>query len=433
MEQVYQEMPADITAIAFQEAEAAASQVVQPPRPPPRSLKREDSNWVTKMHSAVGSSPIAEAGTMWMQQMARDPDTHLQWIDGLRQFAIDCETVCRVGTLFSGSDVVLKVLNVHSGYWKHAFGIELKFEHVFAAEKTPSKQEFLRHHAKVPCLFGDAYEVLNDSAINLITGERVSIPWVHWLIAGFPCTSKSKCNNQRSKNKICVKDGTGATGQGSKLIEDFIVIMQPIMVTLENVPEFLNGKAGQTDADLLVQRLEAKGYWALYFLFDCLSYGSRSHRDRIYWHGRRGRVAPPSAAAKFQKMLKLMRLDVDTFEMSRFLNLDTDGQKREIRLDIPPVKLMDLDESLRNYKDDHNEYFRASGCAYPVDLDGLDKKRYFLKDLTDRSKEIAYFLDCCFPVPVEEVQDGAGRLDFVDVASSLDRLMKVSQIKRQRK
>ena len=375
------------------------------------------------MHSVVGSSPVSEASTLWMQQMARDPDTHLQWIDGLRQFALDCGGVCKIGTLFSGTDVVMKVLNVHSAYWKHAFGIELRFEHAFAAEKNPSKQEFLREHAKVPVLFGDANDVLGNSAINLITNERVSIPWVHWLIAGFPCTSKSKANNHRGKNKTCVRDGTGATGAGSKLIEDYVSAMQPIMLTLENVPEFLNGKAGETDADLLVQRIQEKGYWVLYFPFDCLHYGSKSHRDRLYWHGRRGRVARPNAAAKFARLLKLMRLDVDEFELSRFLNVDAEGQAREDKLDMPPVKLMELEDSGMGYKDDHNEYFRASGMQYPIQLDALCPQRYVLDGMTDRAQEIAYFLDQRFPVPVSEVQDT--RFDFVDVASSLDRLMKV--------
>ena len=140
-------------------------------------------------------------------------------------------------------------------------------------------------HSKVGVLFGDFNDCLGQMATNIVSGERVGIPWIHWLIAGFPCTSKSKANNQRGQNKTCVKDATGATGLGAKLIEEFVESNQPWMVTFENVPEFLNGKAGETDADQLVERLKQKGYWTLYFLFDCLNYGSRSHRDRVYWHG----------------------------------------------------------------------------------------------------------------------------------------------------
>ena len=60
--------------------------------------------------------------------------------------------------------------------------------------------------------------------------------------------------------------------------------MQPWLVTLEHVPDCF-GKAGETDTDLLFQRLKQQGYWVLWFLFDCLDYGSKSHRDRVYWHG----------------------------------------------------------------------------------------------------------------------------------------------------
>lgn len=252
---------------------------------------KESSSWVTTLHEAVGSTPIAEAVTLWHEKLTCTPDVHLEVIASLKRAAASIGPVCSVGTMFIGSDIVMPTLNALSAFWSHTFNIELKFESKFCVESHPGKQEFLQKHAGAKLIFGDCAEISSGvSALNVVDNQMHVVPWVHWLWAGFPCTSVSKANNKRSQSKGCVEQETDATGQGLKNVLDFVAKTWPELIGLECAPDLATGTPGETQADVVTTRLNSMGYWGTFFVFDAYDYGSMAMRERCYWFGCKSRI-----------------------------------------------------------------------------------------------------------------------------------------------
>ena len=381
-------------------------------------------SWLRDFHVRVGSAPLKEATTLWHQKMAMQSDVHLKWLDSLRAFAAACDGVCTVGTMYSGSDVVQHALEAHSNFWLHTFGIELRFVFKFAAERNEEKQQFLINHTDVEFVFGDCDDCNETMATDLRTGKKVPIPWVHWLWAGFPCTSKSKANNKRSSNRDCIRSGTEATGEGFVKVRQVAVSLMPSLLTLENVSELAKGTPNQTDADFICQSLSEGGFWAKHFTFDASEYGSKARRERTYWQAVADLIGQCGDLGMFlDRLLVACRLSDQEFQISDFITTDETllehhlsamAADREARERIDPV-----------YKDDHNEFYRAVGLTWPPILRARHASTEFdYRGLTERMCQLVVFLDFLYPVPNEEVNSSGKRYDFADIGQSVTRLIK---------
>ena len=75
-----------------------------------------------------------------------------------------------------------------------------------------------------------------------------------------------------------------------------------------------------------------------------------------------------------------------------------------------------------SYRDDHNEFFRQAGLAWPPSLP-LVHDRYQFAGLTQRAAEVVFFLDKCFP-PEPDALGAVGDVvyEFLDASPSLVRL-----------
>ena len=102
--------------------------------------------WVDDMHKQLGSVPLTEAMTAWHAALFKDPERGLAWIANLRRTASQMDHVCKVGTMFSGCDIIRHVLQSASAFWLHTYDIRLDFQMVFWAETHRDKQRFLLDH-----------------------------------------------------------------------------------------------------------------------------------------------------------------------------------------------------------------------------------------------------------------------------------------------
>ena len=138
------------------------------------------------------------------QEMVGDLKANLLW-GGTR----------RVGTLCSGTDspmigygAVQQAMNTLGCNWS--------FAHVFACDKSPTSQRFIKTLWKdsLTHLFVECGEVASATVgRDLLSASGVSdIPAVDDVIAGFPCQDVSSLRRSKQLNASVVKDGEKRTG-----------------------------------------------------------------------------------------------------------------------------------------------------------------------------------------------------------------------------
>ena len=158
-------------------------------------------SWIEDLHKEQGHTPLAQAITLWHAPMMANRELGMKFLDGIRQAAIRFGGVCKVGSMFSGCDIIRHVLLLLSAFWRHTYSIELDFAFVFKAEKHRKKQQFLIGHGSTDVLLSSCDDVVKTMAENKVTGEHILIPQCDWLGAGWPCVNKSRANNTRAGYK----------------------------------------------------------------------------------------------------------------------------------------------------------------------------------------------------------------------------------------
>ncbi len=120
----------------------------------------------------------------------------------------------RVGSMYSGSDMPMLMLEKIATSFNVMHGIDLRFLHVFSAECNVKKREWIQSQAGPNFLFRDCDELGESTAHDTLRDEAVDVPGCDWLISGFPCPTKSRLNPNRSKDRDCIREGTKKTGIG---------------------------------------------------------------------------------------------------------------------------------------------------------------------------------------------------------------------------
>ena len=299
-----------------------------------------------------------------------------------------------VGTMFSGCEIVQKVHRALSQHWEEVYGIGIDFDYIFAAERDPRKQRFLETQVQPKCLFADAGD-LSQTMAREAGGKLVPVPGCEWLIGGFPCTSKSKQNNNRAQHAQCIDQGTGATGTGLVYMLNYARKHRPLMITLENVPDLAGLAQGseKTDADIIVGRLKAMGYWTYHTVFDAIDYGSPATRKRWYLLALYGCSDDDRTLAAFaNRILVATRLDTGALPLDRFLVLD-ENQRRQAMTNagmrLEPLSGVKLRAGANDavWKDEHNQFYRLLGMTWPAQIDSGSEAMLNMSGLSERAQD----------------------------------------------
>ena len=299
-----------------------------------------------------------------------------------------------VGTMFSGCEIVQKVHRALSQHWEEIYGIGIDFDYIFAAEKDTRKQRFLETQVQPKCLFVDAGD-LGQAMAREATGKLVPVPGCDWLIGGFPCTSKSKQNNNRAQHAQCIDQGTGATGTGLVYMLNYARKHRPMMVTLENVPDLAGAAQGseESDADIIVGRLKAMGYWTYHTVFDAIDYGSPATRKRWYLLALHGcRDDDRTLAALANRILMATRLKTGALPLDRFLALDENKRRQAMtdagmRLEPLSATKLRAGPSDAVWKDERNQFYRLLGMTWPAQIDSSSEAVLNTSGLSERAQD----------------------------------------------
>ena len=197
------------------------------------------------------------------------------WLQALRcAFADteDADATISVGSICTGTEIVGKTLELISQYWLAMYNVNAKVNLLFQCEKDVDKQGHVQAHCPAKYLFADAKDMRKTRAVDVMSGEKVVIPWVTLLCAGFPCTSRTSLSSKAKNNVNCVQGAFGSTGEVFSDIWQYIKMSVPKLVILENVvPLEAKDPKGQqpSDAEFIVAQLRQIGYFADYLRFDC--------------------------------------------------------------------------------------------------------------------------------------------------------------------
>jgi site-specific DNA-cytosine methylase len=91
--------------------------------------------------------------------------------------------------------------------------------------------------------------------------EWVTVPPTSLLFYGFTCLSRSPANNNRSKNKGCVQNGTEKTGEAFAHVQALVSATWPEACIGENLKELLEeGPDSISDASYIKDWFNQHGY-----------------------------------------------------------------------------------------------------------------------------------------------------------------------------
>ena len=240
----------------------------------------------------------------WMQKLlGGSPGLHLEWLEGWRSMEsyLDGQPLT-VGTMFSGCDIIVKVLECLFAELRVAYSLNLTIEQKWLCEINKAKQKFLRNQYGPLYLFRDAAEVVELFSHNVVSDSRVAVPFVHLLAAGFPCTSKTALSSAASSHKQCIAQGSGATGVGFNSVANYVRANRPLLVVLENLAILTVAQDNQpAEITHIVKTFQDLGYWCSYIVADARDYGSFAGRERLYIVA--GCWGPPSCGDLFLKAM----------------------------------------------------------------------------------------------------------------------------------
>ena len=138
-----------------------------------------------------------------------------QKLDFQKFFEFEFPHDVRLASVCSGTDINVVIWHKLAVEVKSFFGVELQPEQVFAAEKHPDKQGFLRRmHPSLPTLYQDCLELDGESAFDVVGGGQKAIEGADVLTGGFPCTDGSGLNAKASSvgNRSCILGDNLRTG-----------------------------------------------------------------------------------------------------------------------------------------------------------------------------------------------------------------------------
>ena len=206
----------------------------------------------------------------------------------------------RVGTLCSGSDVVIAALQHTLSAMKHRFGQAPHVDHVFSVENNPKKLKWIQCHQQPTFLFNELSNFAKGPTPVTINGDSVPTESlkVDLLICGFSCKTLSGENT--AKSGTCISTGTGSTGETWTWTSDVIKTMKPKVVLMENVIGLVqrswdDSKEIWNEAGIntIAKEMEQMGYDFKHINLDTQKYGIPQRRNRCWMIGMRSSEEQP--------------------------------------------------------------------------------------------------------------------------------------------
>ena len=233
--------------------------------------------------------------------------------------------MCQFGTLSSGTDICMKVVEQLVEFWEDQYDIKVPYTQAFAVEADNAKANWLakqifsqggevKHQStNNTCIYYDNSDMCNSSARCRVHEMQVPtgccVKHCRVVAAGFTCKARSSLNCRVKETRGCVQKGTEGTGESWAAVYGFIMAHHPDAFIGENVMNLNSDVPGsqETDAQYITRKLREAGYGTVeLFALDAPRYGSRALRRRLYWLALLGEDR--GRGVLLQSMIKAMEL-----------------------------------------------------------------------------------------------------------------------------
>jgi hypothetical protein len=195
----------------------------------------------------------------------------------------------RVGSGFSKTEIICKLLLCHSSVLLRRFHIRLIVGHCFSCDYDPDVHAFLMaEFPDIKLIFASMVQLKDTRAYDVVSKTTQIVPYVDLFSGGFVCKTRSSYNNTTQSIKAgCVKNKAGATSETFCFMEDYLATAKPSVVVLENLKELTSKSSGdaasaQSDLDYIVERLNKIGYVCTSNVISPAQYEAVNHKTRLY-------------------------------------------------------------------------------------------------------------------------------------------------------
>lgn len=314
----------------------------------------------------------------------------------------------RIGTLYAGCDIVMHVVGSICAMAESMWGLAIEPRCVFQVEKDESKREHLLSQTAADHLFDSCEDVADGKRAWCYRQlDHIRAPWAHTMIAGFPCTSRSKLNRGRAETVGCCQASEGATGEGYRTVSKCIRQHRPKVVILENVLGLsqASNSGDKSDSSFIEDDLASMGYWGEWVIVQATEYGSPVERERMFFLGVHEAHDPDgSAGSLLREVMRGLKSD----PLDARACLVAPSWARGVQL---PAKR--AASAKAGYRDEHFELFRLANLPWPIEPSSVDPFVYNirLQEVGERAFDEIYFLNEVFPP--------AAKIEFCDVNTGL--------------
>ena len=206
-----------------------------------------------------------------------------------------CDSILRAEPLrtasgCSGTDICAKLDERLWSTLNAKYGTALGAEHVVACENEPFKQRFLQwKHPQLGMLVANLKELAGQKARNVNSGVEEIVPFFNFLRISSTCSARAQLIPNVAGDISCVEEQCESTGIRFADALTVISAHWPRIVHLECVLGLLerkkmNGKpVGISDAEHIVAKFEAHGYWCVTAALEAKDFGSPLPRGRCWW------------------------------------------------------------------------------------------------------------------------------------------------------
>ena len=212
--------------------------------------------------------------------------------------------VIPVMSVCSGCGIGEKGLDRLSLFYAAKYNVHFKWKTVSMCEKDKEKREFLSlQHPDVPWMVTQMAELKQHMVVNQrdpSAGPQI-FPVTSELGAGFTCRSLTTLNKNSGTNTGSIQRGDSESGVGWGEVETIVVLNEPDVVTLENVPGILriDPETQKSDSQHICESLQDKGYWTIPVEMDNVEMGAFIERLRWWLVGIRGLFGSPVVIQTF--------------------------------------------------------------------------------------------------------------------------------------
>ena len=211
----------------------------------------------------------------------------------LGRMSEDGEIVVRLGTVCSGSELLMTVLpHVEQACLEHT-GYKLRFEHLWSCEIEEDKCRWIAANFAVPKIFVDICTMANEEGgMEWRSGELQKPEEVDVVVGGTSCKDASRMNKHQQTRRGAVSSGGWSTGSTFQGYLKVVVVVNAKLVLVENVTG-LKDKVKKPIQGMLHSNSEAlkKHFHEIDFIFVSMVLESHGHchmphrRERLWMAG----------------------------------------------------------------------------------------------------------------------------------------------------